>query len=236
MRFVTFNIWMDSLAQQRRFHALLGLLDELDPDVVALQEVTQHVLPYLAASPWAAARTLYPASGEGRPGYACVLIGRDSFESARTLPFARTFMARELVVAATPSGWTVATTHLESLEHSAELRAQQLEECFEQLPARGPAVLMGDMNLMRGLDPEPVLPEGWTDAWRAAGRAESEGFTFDPERNPLADRGPERLDRVFLRLEGGWRLRSVDLVGTDEIAPGLMTSDHFGLVCDVDAP
>lgn len=101
--------------------------------------------------------------------------------------------------------------------------------------AAADAVWAGDFNFhdewqeeQAGLDPD------FLDLWPLL-RGAAPGYTVDTERNAmlgaLKDRPKQvRFDRVLLRSPGGaLRPRSIELLGTEPLAPGCFISDHFGL-------
>ena len=52
LTFVTYNVWFDHYYRTERCAALLQLLRPLQPDFIALQEVTPPVLRQILAVPW----------------------------------------------------------------------------------------------------------------------------------------------------------------------------------------
>lgn len=235
-RLVTFNVSMSSDRLQLRMRAVADLVAALEPEVVALQEVTHRSLRILLEGEWFARSHFVPGPDEidALPRYFTMLFSQRPFELAERHRFKRSRMGRELVVGR-PEGRSlvVGTSHLESLPESSRERLRQLRWSLEHLAAYPQAVLMGDMNLIPEADGTIVPPEPWRDAWLEAGHAEEEGYTFDCERNPWAHEYRNRLDRVFCHLGPGWRVGGVRLIGTQELAGGIPPSDHFGLCCDL---
>ena len=118
-------------------------------------------------------------------------------------------------------------------------------------------VMCGDMNLMDHIDGEILLPEGWDDSWLVAAERDTgngdatscsksegsdcekdgpcNGYTRDPLRNLMIQRQGvkrNRLDRVLCKLRN-YSVSKAQLMGTQEIAPGVFPSDHFGLMVDL---
>jgi len=232
MRLLTWNVSMDPTSIEERMEAICEEVAELAPDVVALQEVTETSLELVERGAWFA-QAEGVAISDPTSAYHTLLYARDGFARRERVAFPGSRMGRDLVVGellAAPL--VVATSHLESLPSSAPERQAQLASALERLAPHPDVCLLGDLNLIPGIDPEPELPEGWQDAWLALGHEEEQGFTYDAERNPTAKRHRSRLDRVFCGLSS-FELESIEMVGTVEIAPGLACSDHFGLVAEL---
>ncbi len=233
MRLLTWNIDMAPVSLEQRMEAIARRVEALDPDVIALQEVTEKSQALLEQSPWFYGAQSIPRGPEDMHYYT-MLYARDGFATGERLAFKNSNMERDLVVGqAHGSSLAVASSHLESLSKHADIRAVQFEAAMSRLSAASCAVFMGDMNLIAGVDEEPVLPSGWVDGWLACDKPESDGYTFDCERNALARKYRTRLDRAYCRLGEVYRLATVELVGTAQIAPGLYCSDHFGLVVEL---
>jgi len=232
MRLLTWNVSMDPASIEERMEAICEEVAELAPDVVALQEVTETSLELLERGAWFA-QAEGVAISDPTNAYHTLLYSKDGFAWRERVSFPGSRMGRDLVVGELLGApLVVATSHLESLPSFARERRAQLAAALERLARHPDVCLMGDMNLIPGLDPEPELPEGWQDAWLALGQEEEQGLTYDAARNPIAKRYRTRLDRVFCRLSS-FELESIELVGTVAIAPGLACSDHFGLAAEL---
>jgi predicted extracellular nuclease len=139
--------------------------------------------------------------------------------------------------------YQVATTHLQDDVGSADptlLRAAQMQELVEAVPAGRPAVIMGDFNDAAGTPMYQVATEaGFTDVWPAL-RPGEDGFTCCHASNLTAARIPDqRIDYVLARGFGrhdkpvdGWIARFGARPG--EMVQGplhpIFISDHIGLV------
>jgi exonuclease III len=150
----------------------------------------------------------------------------------------------------------IATSHLESptgwKEKNVLPRKEQMKRCFEHLSSSSSKdeviyIWGGDMN-WNETDSGPVpLPDGWIDGWKVKYPTDP-GYTYDAKTNPMLSGGLRlRLDRVFCRLNGDWRMGNVEMIGT-EVIPGVefigrgkgskeaLPSDHFGLLVDLLPP
>jgi len=235
----TFNVWFGEHYFQERCLALLALLEERLPDVIALQEVTLPFLAALRASAWVQ-RDYFISDSMGTTvqSYGVLLLSRFPFESieSHTLP---TRMERTLLLARIPVNGTrlaVGTMHLESLD-SAELRGSQLEQVFGTVAQERDVLLMGDFNFCSSWPEEQSrIPAEYADAWTALRK--EPGHTEDPAVNHMLrgmkkKREAVRFDRILVRSRTpGWVPQSVELLGTTPISdafPEVFPSDHFGI-------
>lgn len=239
----TFNVWFGEHFMQQRCLALLGLLEQRRPDVIALQEVTLPFLAALRSAPWVQ-REYYLSDymGSTVSSYGVVMLSRYPFETieSHTMP---TRMERTLLLARIPVNGrllAVGTMHLESLD-SAELRGRQLEQVFKTVAQDRDVLLMGDFNFCSSWPAEQSrLDPHYVDVWAAL--RQEPGYTEDPAINRmlayLKKDAAVRFDRVLLRsATPGWVPRSVELIGTSPISaelPDVFPSDHFGLYADLD--
>jgi len=94
--FLTFNVWNSPKCVDQRAAALVGLIGSLDPDVVALQEVTPKFLGALKKSPKITAE--YHMTPVLRPrGYFVVLMSKFTLLTSSRVRFANSTMEREFV-------------------------------------------------------------------------------------------------------------------------------------------
>jgi endonuclease/exonuclease/phosphatase family metal-dependent hydrolase len=232
LRLITWNVWFGGHMFDERRDALLAELARRSPDVIALQEVTQDALRHLLAEPWV--RAAYQVSEHEVAAYDVVILSRLPIRkiAVTDLP---TDMHRRLVVAELACGLTVATVHLESTREEAHARAAQLRIIQPALATRyDDVVLVGDMNFQPDDRIEnAVLDPSFVDTWPAL-HPDAPGYTVDTDVNTMrlqvrSTPTHKRIDRVFLRSRR-WRARSIELIGTQPIAPdGTFISDHFGL-------
>jgi endonuclease/exonuclease/phosphatase family metal-dependent hydrolase len=238
---VTFNVWFGERCFEERFLALMALLEQRRPDVIALQEVTTPFLAGLRATPWIRRDyTLSDFMGSTLSSYGVALLSRLPVESMalHDLP---TRMDRKLLLGyllVNDTRLAVATVHMESLVDSAPWRARQLEQIFRTLKGERDAILMGDFNFCSSwAEEQACLDRQYMDVWSAL-HADKPGYTADIALNPMLaasskDKKSSRYDRVLVRSDvPGWEPESVELIGTEPIAPDrpdVFPSDHFGI-------
>ena len=226
---VTLNVLFDRYDEEivrteLRTPKLLALLEQLDADLVALQEV----------EPWLCERLRdegvigrYHATDDGSGSttepYGQLLLSRFPILGYQLVPLGGD--KRHLIASvALPGGrTTVAVVHLSSDRHddAPQRRARQLAVLRARL-GPGPALVLGDVN-----QDEPVdLP--LDDAWLRC-HPDDPGYTWDPSRNVLASMisrsgARRRIDRVLVR---GFDVERIELAAVDRSDVPL--SDHHGL-------
>ena len=235
---LTWNVWFGGHKFEQRRAALAETLSARRPDVIVLQEATPELLYTLAVEDWVRdGYQVSDATGRTLGDYGILLLSRIAIERLWFLELPTT-MGRALLVAELSCGLTVATAHLESMGHSASLRAEQLGLIQSALAVSPDVVLAGDMNFAPD-DPEEnaVLDPRLVDVWPAL-RPGEPGYTVDSTANPMRTQVKsklthKRIDRIFMRGPT-FRPRSIELVGTEAIdADGTFPSDHFGLVVEL---
>ena len=143
LTFLTYNVWFEDVHQRTRTAALASLIAALQPDVVALQEVTPTLLSLLQRSTALDQYWLSPHPTTA-PYFTLLLSKRQPIAMYR-IPFisqmGRDLTAVVLDVKAESVGGReggvrrliVSTSHLESLWQSKERRAQQLKQALTTL-------------------------------------------------------------------------------------------------------
>jgi len=239
---LTFNLWFGEYRWEERIAAVLRLIERHRPDVIGLQEVTPENLERILADDWVRRRyRVSDATGETVQPHGVLLLSAVPLGSL-ALCHLPTEKDRKLLLAeleTTCGPLYVGTVHLESSPASTGMRLEQLDRVLPVLHGAEQALLMGDLNF----DPadrgeQSRIEPGFTDLWQAL-RREDPGHTVDSERNAMRYMHKQlskraRFDRILLRSKGAvWRPISVDLIGTEAIAPEhpeVYPSDHFGLV------
>lgn len=238
LRIVTWNVWFGQFQQRARQRALWEQLEAVDPDVVCLQEMIPEHLDGPEIERWCARG--YWLSDAHIMGYDVVMLSRIPVRHHERLPMV-TVMGRSLLMArlATEPPLMVATIHLESTAPMTETRVRQLQDINARLASEPDVVLVGDMNFSDDAPDETAQVEHWTDAWPRL-RPGEPGFTVDSHVNEMRYVSKQRhvqrrIDRVFQRGEG-WRLRSIERLGTEPLPgdPLTFVSDHFGLMVDLE--
>lgn len=243
---ITYNVLHD-LYDEGQLHSdvrtpiLLEGLATSCADIIGLQEITPGVARTLLDQPWVRAR--YHASD----GLECATVTPYGLLLLSTAPMRNLWLLRAgqrayamLATIDPPEREPVhvAVVHLTSDRHprARTVRTSQLNHVLaaadELFTGAGDFLLMGDCNF--GDDHvEASLPAAeLADVWPML-HAGSPGFTFDPERNAIAEVNSisgrrRRLDRMFLRA-ARWRASAIELFTPCDGDTGMPGSDHFGL-------
>jgi endonuclease/exonuclease/phosphatase family metal-dependent hydrolase len=250
VKVLTFNTWQERGPWQDRWEVAFGGIAELDPDVVALQEVfkrdwAQTVqrrlgFPELVYAEDAAGLVLlskYPVRDMETKTYDT----RSASESYR-----RYALRAELGMPAGPIAFF--NTHLSWLPHDDAVREAQVREltAWAGEKARGlPAVVCGDFNAAPETEPAGLMRRsGFIDAFGTLFPSDA-GLTWS-NRNPytleecnrvsgalLAER---RIDYVFFKpVENGrGRVSEARVVLDRPDGRGIWPSDHFGMLAVID--
>ena len=220
----------------RRTEALLAMLHERQPTLIALQEVKIPLLEALLASDWVRENYFLSDGPRGdtiRP-YGQLLLSRMPPDRLQQIRFSH---SKRAIVATFSPGLSIAVVHLTSDRgrDAAVRRAEQLHLLVSGLS--GDALIIGDLNFGDEYT-EPMLSD-FLDVWPALNPGHP-GITYDPGENALAaEMSPgsrtRRLDRVLLRSSPERVLPTeITLEGTEPLsaaAPPLFLSDHYALQC-----
>lgn len=240
LRVATFNVWFDAFERELRHGAVLTILEQEDPDVIALEEVTQPFLDSLLASAWVRANyALSRVALDATHRYDVVMLSR--LKGGRFTAHALTSaMGRKLhtVYLETTSGLVaIGGVHLESMKQMTPTRLTQIDECVPLLCAAPTAIWLGDFNAGPASEEDQRIRTAFRDAWDEL--VSEPGYTRDTTQNAmlarLKDDRHQRIDRVFIR-SNAFTPTSIRMLGTQPIegTSGLVfPSDHFGLVAEL---
>ena len=238
---LTYNIWFDEFQMEKRMKGIAGIIEELKPNIISLNEVTLENLALLRIQAWFAKYKMVPQQTSGEDIYFVVILTDMPITSWRAFPFETSSMGRKLLIAellvpqnndgTLVSKFTIATSHLESLDYNTREREQQLKKSIDLLSPYHNVCFMGDMNLETQIDGEIFLPKPWYDAWLSLPDNSNEnGYTWDPTVNKMLRYRTtrNRLDRVYCKL-AAFRVHMMRIVGNEALSPGVFPSDHFGI-------
>lgn len=258
LQILSWNVWGRSGDWRARQLAIDATIEQLDPDVVALQETWRS-----ARGPSQASRLadrlgrhhveVHPTGASEGRGLAVLSRWPILDHEAVPLPDAGAPSEHRLALRAdiaTPAGtlplWT---THLNWRPDHSHVRQAQVRALLEQIAGRQlsplPPVLCGDFNarpttdeirLLTGQAAVPVPGLVFQDAWEVASDG-SPGFTWS-HSNPEAARGRHgnaRVDYVLVGWEPGRPGRIVRAAVVQGKRPGeVWPSDHFAVLAELD--
>lgn len=234
---VTLNIYHDKADWPKRRELIVAGLRELDPDVVALQEVLQDTaLPNQAATlaealgyEWRFFSTDPPDQARR---YGNALLTRRPIlaqDERRLHPYDDARIAGHLRIQIDGRPVALYVTHLHWRPEGGAIRERQLRDLLEFVDAtRGnaPAVLAGDFNAEAGTPELADLRTAYTDAYGAL----HPGATAETSTtvNPAFFDFRARIDHVFYRTDA-LQAEAAKIVLDQPDAGGVSPSDHFGL-------
>lgn len=261
LRVATWNVWWRFGGNwEARQPGLIRVLEEMDADLIALQEVWEDgsaCQADLLAEALGYERAWTGASRIDGIHFGNAILSRWPLTatSSRMLPSmpsddggrnCRVLHAR----AAGPRGEVdLYTAHLSYRPEESHVRQQQVRAIcrwvHEQGTAGYPPVVAGDFNatpesdevrMMTGKTAVPVDGLVFYDAWESSNQP-GPGFTWSHENvhTAMALEPNRRLDYVFVGkplANGAGHAVSAKLVGTEPV-DGLFPSDHFGVVADL---
>jgi endonuclease/exonuclease/phosphatase family metal-dependent hydrolase len=241
---MTLNLWGHNKWRSRRW-AVVDWINELQPDLVALQEVVVRRIGIRQAS-WIAKRTGMTATfGPAKPirggHFGNAVLSRLPVRGSRCRSLTDAWSGNEpraiVTVDVDAHGRRVfcSSTHLSWQLDEGWIRQQQVRDIARVVgaqPADALAIVCGDFNAT------PDSPEigfmksrDLTDTYAAANPGE-QGHTWS-NANPFAaeENLPDRrIDYIFV---SAGRVRSADVV-CDQPRRGAWPTDHFGVVARVD--
>ena len=264
VRILNWNLLHHRRDNERRLEVVARALEAEQPDMVALQEVSQSWFMRRAnRAKVLATRLGFAWSYRGTNGVPklweeglAVLARRPIVRTARRRldgSSPRPLNARRVLIGETRledgTPFAVASVHLSFPENGEVENLEQALDAADLLAretlARGiPAVLVGDLNAsaaalsIRALTTREILggDAPFVDAWAAVGSGA--GITSCPT-NPYTDaptEPPKRIDYVLV-LQGTRPVATpvaARVIGDRPTEEGLYGSDHFGLVVDLE--
>ncbi len=227
----------------RDLSRLAEVINTLDPDIVALQEVDRRTgrlngvdlpaeLAKLTGMDFVFGRAMDYDGGE----YGEAILSRFPIIDVtnHALPHQETSEPRAALAATIQFPTSAQTfvfigTHLDHLR-SPEDRIAQATEINEVIKAYAnlPVLLAGDLNAEPGSEPMRILQVRWTDAWAG----EENRFTYP------SDAPRKRIDYLLYRPENRWSViktyRGIDIhhADTSWLALLNLASDHLPLMAE----
>jgi len=223
--------------------ALGQIVQELEPDILALQEVTLENLALLRNQPWFSRYHMVPRDISNEVDHTVVILSVFTVDKWFPHPFKkapyknRKIITAELMNTVTSPRFVVGVTHVIHARQNTLQRELQLRETLQVLSPYDNVCVMGDMTGTADADGDVVLPSSWIDVWLSfPGNTDSNGYTYDQSKNPilaLKRRGKSKIlkarcDRVFCKLSD-FKLKEMRIVGDKLTKSKIVPSDHYGL-------
>lgn len=227
----------------RDLNRLAEVINTLDPDVVALQEVDRHTgrlhgvdlpgeLAVLTGMDAVFGRAMYYDGGE----YGEAILSRFPIVDTtnHALPHLETSEPRAALAATiqfpgSDQTFVFIGTHLDHLPSPEDRIAQAtaINAILQQYDDQ-PVILAGDLNAEPGSEPMRILEKRWADVWTG----EEDGFTFP------SDAPRKRIDYILYRPGERWSVvsgyRGIDVQQADTSWRALLNraSDHLPLMAE----
>lgn len=246
MKLLTFDMGTDSSKLLERLEVLGKIVQSKRPEFVALQNVSNETIKRINGFPWCTLFTAIhpPYKFETRTKPTVALFSTYPAEDSAVMSYSKTSTNRVLQKGyyimydkqKEPHVITVCTTTLEAGLKNSSTREKQLNEAFDSLADSEDVFILGDFCLDDDIDGDLTLEGGWKDAWLSVpGNSSSNGYTYDPNKNPLIKEdphGPGRPDRIFFKTRR-YKLDSIEIVGREPYSPAqgpaVTVSTHYGL-------
>ena len=229
----------------RDLSRLADVINTLDPDIVALQEVDRRTgrlngvdlpaeLAKLTGMDFVFGRAMYYDGGD----YGEAILSRFPIIDVtnHALPHQQTSEPRAALAATIQFPTSEQTfvfigTHLDHLRSPEDriMQASEINAILEHY-ANLPVLLTGDLNAEPGSEPMRILQERWTDAWAG----EKNRFTFP------SDAPRKRIDYILYTPANSWSViktyRGIDIHQADTSWRALLNlaSDHLPLMAELE--
>jgi len=215
---LTWNIWFDEYQKEHRAKILLKEIAEHNPDVIALQEVTQEALNVI--------KNIKDYHIIGSPltfRYDTIILSKYPVLNWSRYQLPQSNMGRNLLLGelAFPTATiNVGTFHLESIfrnKQDEQVKINQLQYIEAITPIN--TILMGDTNLKNTTS----LETNMIDIYEKIDKPKAYEFTYNGRTNKhILSNLMSRLDRIYVKEN--LRVERFYLMG-EETQP----SDHYGV-------
>ena len=236
MKILTVNLCIELGDVDRRLQALEQLVYVKKPDFIALQGVANNTLSSITTSAWG---TRYPHVAQPPVKYETrtkptvailstfpVLKSKTVYyEESKSLAIIAYYALQEKSMS--KQIISISSTRLDCGPENSRRRQNDINQLMREMSEDRDCFIVGDLGLLRCVDGELELSEGWQDSWITSGNAGG-GFTMDSGKNSLirtAIKG--RPDRILFRSLR-YRLESTEVVGVEKYR-GVHISSHFGV-------
>jgi len=233
--FMTYNIWFDEYKREIRFQALLDLIQRKDPDVIALQEVTPHVIGQLTSNKFIQDSYVISDPGDGstvKP-YGVLLLTKFKIHSFGIVPLPSKFnrMLFYFDVTINDQHCRIASAHFDSEKQASSMRGRQLDVVRNTLENFDLSVVMGDFNFYTNEEREMLLSHH-LNGFMDLGKEFPIGPTYDTTLILMKPRNFVSKIRIDLILYKSslWKGTSSERLGDTPIHSGnIFISDHCGM-------
>lgn len=239
---LTWNIWFEEKWLKERTLRIIGIIKDLSPDLVALQEVVAASLALLKAH--LPQYHLFQVFVEEGAAYGdAILCKRATVDVVEPYyyDYPETQMGRRLIgceismKTGQREKMHFLTTHLESMWTNAEARNLQFGVIQSIIAEHKNVILCGDFNIANNGEAveRTIAGTDLKDAWTEIGCPSAIKWTYNGEMNKnINGKYKARYDRIYYRFRFKSKLDNLKLVGLGATNSQVLTppSDHFGLL------
>lgn len=253
VKILSFNIWFDEYHIYERLDSLLHMIEDLDPDILCLQEVTKNIYSLLRAKLPEYSHSCPDELPDER--YSCIIMSKFRISESYEVAYDESEMGRKLLISCIDipiaiqeeSGNVyvgkkkiiVANTHFESVfkykinyvkTEQFEIAHKILNDMYDQYSN---VIFCADTNILE--DEEPFFFNGnWDDAWVIDGQNTEKQFTFDSMTNHNlrkfhTTKYQNRLDRIIYRADDITQT-SFDII--KDFGSRIQPSDHHPIYAE----
>lgn len=262
MKLLTYNISFDYVDFELRMKAIIDIILNTKPDVVALQEVTPHSFNILKES---SLSSTYNFSKEMFiVTYGCLILSKHPIIENKDIKFPNTLMGRSLsyiTVKHNEQNYLFADIHLESefarlaKKHNNKSDKEKVMHIISQIPHKidqfkfmfehlkqyndHNIFIMGDTNITELENPLFKLPKDYTDIFTSLNFpsiiSNNLYYTYDyVKNNRILGKFRSRLDRIYTNAKDiDKSVESFELVGCEFNVNQKCPSDHFGIMVTI---
>ena len=236
VQIVTLNLYHDKDDWPSRRVQIVEKLKQLQPDVIALQEVIQRE-SLINQAEWLAGQLGYqwhftstdPADKPQRYGNAVLtrhpILGRGQkflrpLDDSRTAAFLRIDLGGRTL--------NVYATHLHWTDGGGAIRVRQVADLMEYIAATSeglPSIVAGDFNSTADSPELALLRENFIDAY---GGQHSDANSITSSTLNLKYFAPKRIDHIFYQ-RGVFQPVLSEIILNQADAQGVWASDHYGM-------
>jgi poly(A) polymerase len=238
---VLFDLYdKDLIYTSKRIPLFIKNLMEISPDIVGLQEVTKPFLDELLSDKWV--QETYFSSENGMcktiSPFGQLILTKYPLKELKIFKFStyKNFLMGNLEIGKNQN-LSISVIHLTSdkTPDYETKRFNQIKDLIEFTKDFENQLILGDFNYGDNETKNDDLLKSFDDCWKLL-YPESQGFTFDPENNELANvtsikKKQRRLDKILFKSKN-LKLNDIKIIFKEKMDEKYFLSDHFGLLTE----
>lgn len=227
IKIISYNIWFDNENKQKRLSSLYNVIDDNDPDVICLQEVTEVVFKLLISK----LNNYYYYPKILTSSYGCVTFSKNPIQKTKIIILPSN-MNRSLILTQIDN-FIIANMHFESEFESDNinkiLQYQYISSLLTKLHNNYDGIILCSDTNLTTYDEQQYNEcfDGMNDAWNMD-KNENNKYTYDFVTNKNARlKIRSRIDRI-LYCGNNITLKQFNLLKCEMYK--IQPSDHHGLL------